>query len=35
LDKNGEGSIPTKDIGDLMKELGHNPTKKELIDVMK
>ena len=33
FDKDGNGTIDTKKIGDLMKSLGHNPTKAEIKDM--
>ncbi|TPX38676.1 hypothetical protein SeLEV6574_g07695 [Synchytrium endobioticum] len=35
FDKNGDGTIATKDLGIVMRSLGQNPTKAELGEMVK
>jgi len=33
-DKDGDGTITTKELGTVMRSLGHDPTEKELQDII-
>ena len=35
FDKNGDGTITTKELGTVMRSLGQNPTEAELQDMVK
>ncbi len=34
FDKNGDGVITTKELGEVMRTLGENPTETELIQII-
>jgi len=34
FDKDGDGTITTKELGTVMRSLGQNPTEQELIDMV-
>ena len=34
FDKNGDGSISRKELGEVMKSLGQHPTEEELQDII-
>jgi Ca2+-binding EF-hand superfamily protein len=34
FDKDGDGKITTKELGTVIKSLGHNPTEAELQDMI-
>ena len=34
FDINGDGTITTKELGNVMKSLGQNPTEAELADMI-
>ena len=34
FDKNKDGHITTKELGDVMRTLGENPTEKELLNII-
>lgn len=35
FDKNGDGTITTRELGTVLRSLGQNPTEKELKDMVK
>lgn len=35
FDKNGDGSITTKELSAVMRAMGQNPTNEQLFDIMK
>ena len=34
FDKNGDGVITTKELGEVMRTLGENPTETELVHII-
>ena len=34
FDKNGDGTVSTKELGTIMRSLGQNPTEAELKDIV-
>ena len=34
FDKNGDGTVSTKELGTIMRSLGQNPTEAELKDII-
>jgi calmodulin len=34
FDKNGDGSITAKELGVVMRQMGHNPTEEELQEII-
>lgn len=34
FDKDGDGTVSTEELGEVMRSMGQNPTEKELMDMI-
>lgn len=34
FDKDGDGTVSTEELGEVMRSMGQNPTEKELLDMI-